>query len=198
MTIVKVPDHVAAAQALLPQQFRGRDAIEALVAVVAGPANEIETTLIDMQAERRDIDAAGGVQLTLIGDMLGVPRGGRSDSDLRVAIREEIALHNSDGTRDTLIELCGNFIAIVENDAFPAEFQVFDRDPSDGTIHEHKTYGIDEALRYARLINKGRPAGVYFTFEAITDGGSAFAFDGAGGATFDGPSVWTITTYSAT
>lgn len=180
----QVDDHAEEAVALLLQQFRGKRAFEALIAALTRPLNTVETDLFAIVAQRT-IDGAEGTQLDNIGSTVGIVRASRTDADYRTAIRKEIALHNSSGTRETLIDLTDGDVDFVEDDPAFAEFQCFA-----GSLTSAR------ATELTRLLNLGRGAGIYFTLEYTAEAGTAFAFDGA--ATFDGPSVFTIGTTSAT
>lgn len=180
----QVDDHAEKAVTLLLSQFRDKRAFAALIRALTRPLNTVETDLFAIMAQRA-IDDAEGDQLDGIGSTVGCLRASRTDADYRTAIRKEIDLHNSDGTRDTLIDLTDGDVDFVEEEAAFAEFQCFA-----GSLTAAR------AAEITRFINLGRGAGIYFTLEYTATAGTAFAFDGA--ATFDGPSVFTIGTTSAT
>lgn len=180
MPLIQTTAHEREAIALLLEQFKGRAAIEALVSSVVAPLNLVESTLFDLLNKRIDIDNAEGVQLDAIGDLLARPRQGLSDANYRTDLRAKIQLHASNGTRDALITLTGDTVTIREFPNAAAEFEAF---------HEPYATIITDAAANAlyRLLNRGRAAGVYFVLHwRAASAGSPFAFDGLGGAKFDG------------
>ena len=212
MAIVQVTDHATDAVELLLQQFKGKVAIEALVSALTSPLNEYETASIDLLNKRIDIDAADGVQLDGIGGLLGCSRQGLADAAYRVALRQEIALHASTGSIDDIIAITGARVAIDEyNDVdadvlaatdpdfwatSQAEFEARTRNVTTGDVIEVVTQA--EADELFRLINRARPAGVYFVLFYRLTAATGFAFDGTGATGFDTAAPFTIDALGAT
>ncbi len=208
MPLTQVTDHAAVAVANLLQQFSGKPALEALVALLAEPATEIEGVLFDMQNKRIVIDDAEGVQLAGIGNLLGVPRAGDTDADYRARIRMEIAAHIADGTGDSIIETAStgfgypagqHHIALREPANALGEFEAYERTPDTGALLEGNL-DEDQAAIVWRLLNLSRAGGFYFVFlwgdQETTLAKPAFAFDTAG-SSFDATDAFRIRTKSA-
>ncbi len=98
MSLDKV-DHVAAALARLPSQFRGLPGWEAAVTALVTPLQDTEAILQDLLVKLL-IDNATGALLTLLGKLVKQPRDGVTDDTLyRRYVRARIAANNSGGTR---------------------------------------------------------------------------------------------------
>lgn len=104
-------DHVAAALARLPQQFKGKTKIINLLTALATPAVSLEDALFQLLVER-GVDDAVGSQLDRLGVIVGQERGGLVDADYRRYIRARIAANNSRGNFEDLIKVA----ALVLND----------------------------------------------------------------------------------
>jgi hypothetical protein len=191
MSITQVTNHQDQAVELLLEQFKGKLAIEDLVKSLTVSFNQIEQDLIDMLTRRISRTLAEGEQLTLLARLLNVPRAGRSDADLRTAITTEIKLFKSTGTRDNIIDACGNAIQITEYLTQP--FGEFDARTSPTAIAT--SLGED----FNRRINRARSAGVYYVYQwrdSSIPTINRFAFD-TSGRTFDGDDSFAIHTRSA-
>lgn len=96
--------HVARALARLPQQFRGKAKIEALLSALASPAQDLENALWDLLT-LRGVMTASGVWLDKLGALVGQARGGLSDAAYRLYIRARVATNRSRGTVADLIAI---------------------------------------------------------------------------------------------
>ncbi len=112
-------DHTAIALARLPQQFRGKAKIEALLRTVGTQLNEIEVAFQQLLTERA-VDTAIGDQLDALGFIVGQPRDGLGDSDYRRYIRARIMTNRSRGTVEDVIRIArlvlGDATAHIEVD----------------------------------------------------------------------------------
>lgn len=97
MATEHVTDHVARALARLPQQFRGKTNVEALLSALVGPGQDLEDALYALLTER-DVDTAVGQQLDDLGGIVGEARQGRNDDDYRRFVRARISVNKSKGT----------------------------------------------------------------------------------------------------
>lgn len=97
-------DHVAAALARLPEQFKSKTKIVQLLTALATPAAAIEDAFWQLLVER-GVDSAIGVQLDQLGVVVGQERGGLSHSDYRRFIRARIAANRSRGNFEDLIRV---------------------------------------------------------------------------------------------
>ena len=100
-TVTGSIDHVAAALDRLPQQFKGKPNIEALITALVSPANVLEDALQQMLL-RFSIDNGEGVQLDNIGNIVGQPRNGLTDASYKRYLRARILTNRSDGKPGTL------------------------------------------------------------------------------------------------
>ncbi len=99
---MSLTDHTALALARLCQQFRDKPNIIALVTAFAERYQDVEDVFQDLLTER-DVYSAIGVQLDVIGRIVGMPRNGLVDADYRRYIFAQIATNNSDGLVEDLI-----------------------------------------------------------------------------------------------
>lgn len=194
--IEQTTDHVTEAVRRMLKQFRGKRAFEAIVAAVVRPFNELESDAFALHLQRITIDDSEGAQLDGIGSIVGLVRGGRNDVSYRAALRAEIAAHASHGRTDDLISVCDGEVAIREFAVPFAEFDAESRDPGDDSRLVVLTDA--RAAEIVRLLNLARGGGIYFTFRWRASATTGFAFDGAGGAKFDGGSVFAIGADGAT
>lgn len=87
---------------LLTSKHAGKPVIEGLLRALLKPAEALEALTFEV-IEKRRLDVAEGVQLDVIGAIVGEAREGRSDEDYRAAIRLRIRINRSKGrTRDVL------------------------------------------------------------------------------------------------
>jgi hypothetical protein len=98
----QITDHVDAALARTPQQFKGKDNFEDLLTAGATEAQNVEDAFWDLFT-LRFLDTAEGAQLDILGAIVGQDRGGLDDDDYLVYIRARILANNSEGIADTLI-----------------------------------------------------------------------------------------------
>lgn len=97
MAVEHISDHVARALARLPQQFRGKVKIEALLSALVAPCQDLEDALYALLTER-DVETAVGQQLDDLGLIVGELRQGRDDDTYRRFVRARISVNKSKGT----------------------------------------------------------------------------------------------------
>jgi hypothetical protein len=119
MALTYISDRVERALARLPQQHKDKANIRALVSALVGPAQAIEDAIWQLYTLRR-VDTAEGVQLDLLGDVVGQPRDGLSDDDYRRYIRARIATNRSLGVVEDLIKITR---LVVGDDALRVEVE---------------------------------------------------------------------------
>lgn len=76
--------------------------VESLIGALATPAQSLEDTLLQLMIER-GVDTAVGVQLDVLGRIVGQERGGLGDEDYRLLLRARIAANRSEGTVGDLL-----------------------------------------------------------------------------------------------
>lgn len=204
-------DHRAAAIALLLEQHK-TPVIQAIVSACAAPLNLLEQTTIDMVTKRISIDAAEGVQLDAIGELLRLPRAGLVDSVYRLRLKKQIAIYKSSGRGDDLIAIATDVVAgfnvhLYEHEESPLEFEAYQRRISDGVVLPfdgglEPGWTAAEADLVFDYLNRARPGAAYFVlinrdFTTTMSGKSPFRFDGFGGATFDVDYAWSLAVRSS-
>lgn len=78
--------------------------ITKLLTAIMGPVQDVENALQQLLTERT-IDAGVGVQLDIIGKLVGQDRGGLIDADYRHYLRARIATNRSNGVTEDLITI---------------------------------------------------------------------------------------------
>lgn len=146
-----IMDHADEGVALLLAQFRDKPRLEALLQSFLAEVQELENQAFAVAAYRQ-LDLAFGVQLDILGAIVGEGRNGRTDESYRNAIRVRILINDSDGQVETLIaiadlyesvELNGGSVVVKEYQ--PAALTV--------TLLDHITVdasGLVERLRQAK------------------------------------------------
>lgn len=100
----RITDHVARALLLLPAQFREKARLEALLSAFIAEAQDLEDALFEL-LEERGLDAAVGVQLDRLGELLGEERRGLEDSAYRLRLKVRIQRNLAQGEPERMIEV---------------------------------------------------------------------------------------------
>jgi hypothetical protein len=161
MTATLIPNHAEQALALLLQQFKGKPKIEALITAFMTQVQELEEVFFDLLL-MRTLELATGVQLDVLGRLLGQTRGALDDDGYRIWLRGRILLNKSSGTTEDVINfltavLPGQGVDIAES--FPASFTA--------TLTEEIT--TVEATEAVTLLHLVKPVGVGGTLIYSTD-----------------------------
>lgn len=98
-------DHKAQARARLLSQFRNKVRIEGTSDAVVEQWQELEQVFCDLNDFRLDIDATEGVQLDLIGEIVGQPRENRNDVDYRIRLKTRIIQNIAEGEPEPIIQV---------------------------------------------------------------------------------------------
>lgn len=126
--IVKIPDHAQQALNRLIEQYKKKPRIENLVIDLIGdPVQDLEDAFFTLY-QRLDINFQVNGQLDLIGTIVGESRNGLSDAEYRVALKGRIAVNNSKGTIEDVIQLWklfSNATQVQVQELFPAEIRIF-------------------------------------------------------------------------
>lgn len=164
-----IGDYITRARELMLQQFKREEApnLDKLLQVIMSEIQVAENE-INKLVELRSITTASGAQLDILGDIAGIDRQGRTDSEYRSAILVQIAVNNGGGQERVLSALLtnltppGTIIDIWE--VFPAGLDIF---VSTDTL----------TLSTIRSLRRAIAATVGLQFE-YTPGGTPFAFEG--------------------
>lgn len=182
MSIAKITSHVATAKSRLLEQFKGKDKIEALLEALVEQCHGCSTTSLEDVFEDLQglvsIDDSSGAQLDLIGDILGVLRGEKTDAVYRVHLKAQIRLLRCEGTPEDLYDIAGLILGadaelrIVEQ--YPAALEFFVDTAFPGTV---------DVTEFTGIMESATPAGVRFVLRYHTTS-TPFVFDGGDGLGF--------------
>lgn len=101
---------------------------ESILEILLAPAQRLENGMIAVR-DQRNVDTAVGVQLEVLGRIVGESPSGLSDDIYRRHIRARIATNNSTGTREELIKIArlilnDDIARVVLRQQQPATIQV--------------------------------------------------------------------------
>jgi len=156
-------DHVAAAIARLPEQFKNKTKIVNLVKALCAPATSLEDALWQLLTERA-VDTAIGTQLDQLGFIVGQERGGLSDVDYRRFIRARIAANRSQGVTEDLIRVAN---LVLNNDAATVEVET-----QNGTVVVRlRSVTTDDSLAAIMLsfLQDSKSGGIRVILESYVD-----------------------------
>lgn len=88
----------------LTQYFKDKENVPKLIEILGEKIQELSNDIWSVFLNRRLANAIGA-QLDVLGEIVGEPRGGRQDGVYRLAIKVKIAINNSDGTPETVINV---------------------------------------------------------------------------------------------
>lgn len=167
-TATLTTERLAQAVANLIDQFKGQPNIEAFIEAWAQQSQEVELAAFEVLTETT-LDAAVGVQLDGLGDIVGVERAGLSDTDYRLRIRAQILLNNSSGTIDDIIQIAVALGAtsVTLAEVFPAKIEL------------NVTTPIASGEQIGTVLADATPAGVGYWFTWY-ESATPFLFDTAG------------------
>lgn len=158
-----IANHVEVAINRLPSQHR-KPKIEAFVRSIVEPLQDLETAFLQLLTERA-INTAVGVQMDVIGRIVGQTRNGLDDDTYRFRLKTRVLINRSEGTREQLIQimvfaLLPSVGRIEIRNEYPAAISValFDL-PIDSVLDK-------ELFSFLR---QGTAAGVRVTFSSSAD-----------------------------
>lgn len=169
---LEIIQQVQLAFSRLMEQRKKATNLQAIVTAAANQLQLLEQVIQDFLL-KRGLDAAVGVNLDIVGLIVGQDRAGRTDDDYRLRLRLRIVQNNSEGTPEDLLNIMRTLLAplgaeFMEN--FPAEFAIAIIEPGNDIA----------AAEVKEAIQSGKIAGVNGDYISHTDGLPAFAFDGDG------------------
>ena len=153
--------------ALLIEQWRKSEYMKKYIKAFLTPMKRIEKTLDDLQ-KYRYILTASGAQLDIIGEIVGVSRGGLLDTEYRIAIIFKIYLNRSHGTPEILI-------AFVKNLTEASKVHYIEHHPA--TVEIIFTTNKPVPVNLKRIIEDVAPSGVEILL-TLSGGGKDFSYDG--------------------
>ncbi len=96
MSVTTILTHIADALDKQPEHSKGKVNNTLVLTAFSTQIQELETAWFDLYVKRRLGDAEG-VQLDILGRIVGQPRDGRSDADYERFINARVAANNSEG-----------------------------------------------------------------------------------------------------
>ena len=123
MSITKNTTHVAQALANRIEQFKNKDDFAALLTIYVKQVQDLEDAAFQVLLDTA-LDTSVGQQLDNIGEVVGEDRLSRTDDNYRNALRVQILINKSNGTREQLIAVALLFAGLsgpgqVKITAFP-------------------------------------------------------------------------------
>lgn len=169
-----VLDYQQRALLRLLEQYREKPLMEALIQLEPTRLQGLEDALWQVYT-LRNLDSASGVQLDVLGRILGLPRGGLDDDSYRTHLRAQILLLRSSGTADQILAI----IVAAHTDATPVLTESY---PAGFTVRVGTVVLTAlEAALLASFVRKGRAGGVRAVMEWNPQAESAtFTWDTVG------------------
>lgn len=151
---------------------------EQLIAIFVAEVQELETVFLQL-FEETTLDTAVGAQLDNLGRIVGRERADETDTEYRNRLRAQVQLNLSSGTVEQVLAAVvlslGNSISLIMTEGEVAEFEI--------EVTESITPEI--AARVALVLGTAKGGGIKANLKYF-DETPVFAYDGAGGAKYDG------------
>lgn len=177
-TEINIKEHISTGIDLLITQFRNKriensspnpNNLISFLTSFLSQFNEIEHIFSNL-ASFRFIDTAYGIQLDLLGEIIGIQRNGRNDIEYSLAIKFQIYKNRSSGEAEVIIQFVKDItdatrVQLVE--AYPAGIYIF----TNGTniLTNYNISELIEELLAAGVKLRGLfyhdPDAVYFSFD---------------------------------
>lgn len=164
-----ITNHVDAAKERVITQFKDDVYFNAILEALVNQIQDAEDVITDL-ITKRSLTTAVGVQLDLLGGILGQPRVvGDTDGEYRVYLLLKIARIMSEGTPEDLLNIFTQFVQaddVYLTEHFPAFFVLTAENP---TL-------LGSSAELAEILLYAKAAGVGFALVGATD--NPFTFDG--------------------
>jgi len=164
----KIENHVEQAKSRLTSQYQNTQGLLRYIEIIATRIQVLEDAMFTLLTDRW-LENAEGVQLNLIGQIVGEGRLGRNDETYKEALDTRITLNISGGEPERIIDYLVRVFGAADvryKEMYPAKIQVFV-----GT-----TISFGEAQNLRRII----PAGVGTVYVEETGGQTPFSFSELG------------------
>lgn len=166
---MNIVDYVTEGLSLLRERYKSADTLKAILTAGANRLQSFEAALFEVLNGVTDLQTAVGVQLDMIGAIVGQERFGSDDDGYRGLIALKIAENNSEGTPEDLISLARGILnpeRVEYLEIYPAEFSMVIVNP-DTTFSD---------TQVAQSFQRAKPAGVGSGYiERVTTPTFAFA-----------------------
>lgn len=126
---------------LLIQQYKEKTKFKAILNAVANRCNDIETAIFELINEF-NIENGSGIQLDIIGNILGLARNGRNDEAYKTLLKIKAEINFSSGTPETIIKTAQklyNATDVQLDFIYPAKVQLW----QDGDIGLYLFYELE-------------------------------------------------------
>lgn len=160
-TPTHIADHADRAAARLTQQFREGVSVPALVRALSGGYQQLEDVLWEIRL-RRAVSAAEGVQLDVLGRIVGQPREGRTDAVFRIWVLARVRLNKGSGRPEDILHV---FAAITQG---TTKLQLEEQYPAGFVLRIGLSPAVS-AQELATLLRSARAGGVRAIVEAPND-----------------------------
>lgn len=173
--LAKEEEHVLQARARVIAQYVEKPRLDALICIFIDQVQLIEDALWQLQT-MRTIEAAEGVQLDGIGDIVGQERQGLSDDDYRPLLRARVQANRSEGTGPDIIAVA----SAAMNDPGAGEIRFESLPPASFELRITNQLAFDESI-LNRLIQDSRAGGVRgIVIVTLTAAANRFVFTDRG------------------
>lgn len=169
-----VPNHATDGLSQLIAQYQESERLKWVIGLPLCVLNAAEISAYDLLTKVYDVDAAEGVQLDILGDIVGESRSGRTDKAFRRAIKVRVAVNKSNGTAEELINICVLYTDIpllgIDKVAI-SDFGV-------AAIKMVLSFFFDDVPGLFNILKQARPAGVQLNLCYPASTAPSFAFSG--------------------
>lgn len=185
---------------LLLAQYQDSPRLKSLLCAFLNQIQLLETATYNVSENVLSIETAEGVQLDLLGEIIGEGRDGQTDDEYRDDLRVRVLVNKSNGTREEMIAIVrlfenmddetGAYVSVNETQPAGFEIRVFT------TVLENPAVEIDYRVQEAKAAGVGATTIVHyggvsdnFTFIRAADyaeKNTTMGFEYAGGGTVAG------------
>jgi hypothetical protein len=165
MALELITTHAADALARLTQTLKGKPNLEALLTALAAEPQALENALYSLYSERT-IDAAVGVQLDVIGTIVGQERESSADDDAyRLRLKARVKSNKSSGTVSEILDV---FISLL---GVPDGLRIEPQYPAAFILHleDMSVADVETALLYVDFLGDAKAAGVRASLQFTYD-----------------------------
>lgn len=127
MSLTEKTNIVTEGQGLLLSQFQDSPNLKNFLGLFLDVYQGLEADLFDVK-EGFDVDTAVGAQLDVLGAIVGIDRGGRTDSAYRPLVKARILINSSSGLYEEIIQftklLVGSAFTTTFTEQFPKGLEI--------------------------------------------------------------------------
>lgn len=156
-SLTRVVSHCDEGRALLVSQYQDKPRLAALLCAVLDAVQVVDDAAFDVYSELWDLEAAEGVQLEVLGRIVGEERRGKTDDRYRDALRVRILVSRSSGRMDELIEIVRRIDRYADEPT--ATVVVTEHYPAALVVEGRRTL-VNDPAEIARFLRAARAGGV--------------------------------------